>query len=57
MRSRSRSRSRGEVEEKENERGKRRMGYHAIAFIWIAEFTVCHQFVIAACFVDWDITR
>ncbi|XP_030851510.1 choline transporter-like protein 1 isoform X3 [Strongylocentrotus purpuratus] len=32
--------------------------YHAIGFIWGAEFILaCHQFVIAACVVDWYFTR
>ncbi|XP_071800212.1 choline transporter-like protein 1 isoform X2 [Asterias amurensis] len=32
--------------------------YHAIGFIWTAEFILaCHQFVIAACVVDWYFTR
>lgn len=32
--------------------------YHTIGFIWTAEFILaCHQFVIAACVVDWYFTR
>ncbi|XP_072172583.1 choline transporter-like protein 1 [Diadema setosum] len=32
--------------------------YHVIGFIWTGEFILaCHQFVIAACVVDWYFTR